>query len=143
MCLRSRHRIRQNQPGYRNVDAQPLQHKRRPQATQEQAEALIRLCSEQGFAILAVGRIWRGWALAEQGQEEGIGQMQQGITAFRATGTFVIHQKAHPTARQLERAARRKCPSRVSSRVFLWFDHGPDRWQLGDHVVICYSRTRR
>jgi len=63
--------------------------------------------------------------------------------AFRATGTFVIHQKAHPTARQLERAARRKCPSRVSSRVFLWFDHGPDRWQLGDHVVICYSRTRR
>jgi predicted ATPase len=37
-----------------------------------------------------VGRIWRGWALAEQGQEEGIGQMQQGITAFRATGTLTL-----------------------------------------------------
>jgi hypothetical protein len=63
--------------------------------------------------------------------------------AYRATGTFVIHQRAYPTGRQFRRAALRKCPSRVSSRSFVWEDHGADRWRLGDHVVICFSRTRR
>ncbi|HET8961516.1 septum formation family protein [Nocardioides sp.] len=62
---------------------------------------------------------------------------------WRATGTFVIRQKAHPTDRQFRRAALRRCPSRVSTRSFAWDDHGPDRWRLGDHVVICFSRTRR
>ena len=43
----------------------------------EQAEAMITLCSEQGFAYnLAMGPLLRGWALTEQGQgEEGIIQM--------------------------------------------------------------------
>jgi hypothetical protein len=63
---------------------------------------------------------------------------------YRATGTFVIRQKAHPTDRQIRRAALRKCPSRVSSRAFAWDDHASaDRWRLGDHVIICFSRTRR
>jgi len=36
----------------------------------------------------AYGTLWRGSALAEQGQvEEGIAQMQQGLAALRATGT--------------------------------------------------------
>ncbi len=34
-----------------------------------------------------MGTILRGWALAEQGQEEeGIAQMRQGLAAYRATG---------------------------------------------------------
>jgi predicted ATPase len=58
------------------------------QATREQAEMAIALSSEQGFPwLLAAVIIFRGWALAEQGQgEEGIAQIRQGMTAFRATG---------------------------------------------------------
>ena len=58
------------------------------QAVREQAETVITLCSEQGFPYwLAAGMILRGWALAEQGQgEEGIAQMRQGLTAYRAVG---------------------------------------------------------
>jgi predicted ATPase len=60
-------------------------------ATQEQAEVLFRLGTEHGFAVTAeMGHIWKGWALAEQGQKEGIGQMQRGIAALRATGTSLL-----------------------------------------------------
>src|SRR5262249_49892964 len=61
---------------------------REGQATQEWAEAAIVLCTEQGFpAYVAIGTIFRGWALAEQGQrEEGVVQMRQGLTALQATG---------------------------------------------------------
>ena len=63
---------------------------------------------------------------------------------YRATGTFVIRQKAYPSLRQFRRAAQRRCPSRVFSRAFAWDPHGSaDRWRLGDHVVVCFSRTRR
>jgi DNA-binding winged helix-turn-helix (wHTH) protein/predicted ATPase len=64
------------------------QYRREEHAAQEQAEAAIALSTEHGFAIwLATGTIWRGWALAEQGQiEEGMAQMSQGIGAWRATG---------------------------------------------------------
>jgi len=46
------------------------------------------LSTEQGFPYwLAMGTIVRGWALALQGQaEEGIAQIRQGLTAYRATG---------------------------------------------------------
>jgi predicted ATPase len=58
------------------------------QGVKEQAEALMALSLEQGFPLwLAWATIWRGWALAEQGQgEEGIGQMRQGIDDYLATG---------------------------------------------------------
>jgi predicted ATPase len=61
------------------------------EAAQEQAEAVIALCSEQGFAFyLAEGTIMRGWALAVQGQgKEGIAQIRQGIADYRATGAEV------------------------------------------------------
>jgi len=64
------------------------QFRREEQATQEWAEALIKLSSEQGFAYwLAWGTILRGWALAKQGQEEeGIAEMRQGLALSRATG---------------------------------------------------------
>ena len=42
------------------------------QRTQEQAEAIIALSTEHGFPeMLAFGTIYRGWALAEEGQKEG------------------------------------------------------------------------
>jgi class 3 adenylate cyclase/tetratricopeptide (TPR) repeat protein len=69
------------------------QCRREVQATQEQAEALIALCTEQGFPFwLAPGIRFRSWALAEQGQgEEGIAQvrLRQGRTAGRFTRASV------------------------------------------------------
>ena len=56
--------------------------------TQARAEAALTLATEQGFPYwMAAGAILRGWALAAQGQaEEGISHMQQGLTAYGATG---------------------------------------------------------
>jgi predicted ATPase len=64
------------------------QLRREAPAAQERAEMEIALCTEQGFAFfLAGGSMYRGWALVEQGQgEEGIVQIRQGLTAYRATG---------------------------------------------------------
>src|SRR5262249_1680833 len=58
---------------------------------QEQAEALIALSKEQGFAFReAGGIIYRGWVLSEQGQrEEGIAQIRNGLAAWRATGAGI------------------------------------------------------
>jgi DNA-binding winged helix-turn-helix (wHTH) protein/tetratricopeptide (TPR) repeat protein len=61
------------------------------QAAQEQAEAAITLSSEQGFLLwLALGSLTRGWALAEQGQGEGIAQIRQGLAAWQATGAELL-----------------------------------------------------
>jgi predicted ATPase len=55
--------------------------------TQERAEAAIALSSEQGFQFwLTAGTLYRGWALAEQGRDEGTSQMRQGLDAFSAIG---------------------------------------------------------
>ena len=64
------------------------QLRREGQLAQERAEAAMALASEQGFPFwLAAGTYERGWALAEQGQEEeGIAQMRQGLDAFQAMG---------------------------------------------------------
>ena len=60
-------------------------------AAQERAEAAISLTEEQGFPYwIAFGSILRGWALAQQGQaQEGITQINQGLSAMRATGAEV------------------------------------------------------
>ena len=57
-------------------------------ATYEWAEAMIALSREQLFPYwLAVGRITRGWALANDGQGgEGIEEISQGLAAYQATG---------------------------------------------------------
>jgi predicted ATPase len=58
------------------------------QLAREQAEVVITQATEQGFPYwVAFGTIVRGRALAEQGQvEEGIAQMHQGLSAWRAMG---------------------------------------------------------
>ena len=67
------------------------QFRREGQATHAQAEALCALAREQGFAFfLTTGTMHLGWALAEQGQSlEGMVQMREGLTAYRATGAEV------------------------------------------------------
>jgi tetratricopeptide (TPR) repeat protein len=73
------------------------QFRREGQLAQEWAEAGLALATEQRFAVLrANGTIFRGWALAQQssepdagqGQREaGMAQIQQGLAAWRATGS--------------------------------------------------------
>jgi predicted ATPase len=67
------------------------QCRREGRATQERAEALISLATEQGFPLwMARGSPLRGWALAHQGQaQEGIEQLTQGMRAIRATGAEI------------------------------------------------------
>jgi class 3 adenylate cyclase/predicted ATPase len=61
-------------------------------AVYEHAEAAVILSTEQGFTQwTAQGTIFRGWALAMQGQgEEGLAQVRQGIVALRATGAALL-----------------------------------------------------
>jgi predicted ATPase/class 3 adenylate cyclase len=64
------------------------------------AQACIDLATEQGFMLLvAGGTIFRGWALAASPSEpaigqahltEGIAQIEQGLSAWRATGAEVL-----------------------------------------------------
>ena len=68
------------------------QFRREGRAAQDRAEAAITLSTEQGFSLwVAMGIIFRGWALANQGQrEDGILQIRQGIAAWRATGAELL-----------------------------------------------------
>jgi class 3 adenylate cyclase/predicted ATPase len=64
------------------------QFRRDVPAVHAQAAAAVTLSSEQGFPFYsAMGTSLRGWALAMQGQDEdGMAQVSQGITSYRATG---------------------------------------------------------
>jgi predicted ATPase len=68
--------------------AEIYQFRREVRRTQEWAEALMTLSTEQKFAFwLVSGKMLRGWALAQQGQgEEGITQIRQGLAAWQAMG---------------------------------------------------------
>jgi predicted ATPase len=59
--------------------------------TQMRAEEVIALSNEQRFPFVGGwGTMYRGWALAQQGQvEEGLVQIRQGLAASRATGAGV------------------------------------------------------
>src|SRR5262249_3876140 len=69
--------------------------RREVQLVQERAEAAIALCTEHGLGEfwLAHTKVWQGWVLAEQGQqEEGISLMRHGMAAFRAAGAELERQ---------------------------------------------------
>jgi predicted ATPase len=57
-----------------------------------QADAAIALCEEHEFShYLAMARILRGWARAQQGEyEKGIGEIQEGLEKERATGALLF-----------------------------------------------------
>jgi hypothetical protein len=60
-------------------------HRREGQLTLEQAEVALRLSTALGFQqLLTAGTMLRGWALADQCQEEGIVQIRQDIAARRS-----------------------------------------------------------
>lgn len=69
-----------------------FQARREVAATREHAEAAIAVCTEHGFAMyLAVGTIFRGWALAEQGRAgDGLAVMEAGLADYAATGAVLV-----------------------------------------------------
>jgi predicted ATPase len=69
-----------------------LELRREWPAYQQQAEAAIAICREQGFgSLLAQATMYRGNALAHQGQtEEGIAQIREGLDAQLATGASLF-----------------------------------------------------
>ena len=71
--------------------------RREGSAVQERTEAMIALSAEQNFPLwLAAGNIYRGQALVEQGHiEKGIAQMQQGLAAWRTTGSELARPYSH------------------------------------------------
>jgi tetratricopeptide (TPR) repeat protein len=70
------------------MQAASLYHLRRePRATQEYAETVVALSTEHGLQYpLAVGTLLQGWAMAAQGQAEGIEQVRAGLDAHQRTG---------------------------------------------------------
>jgi predicted ATPase len=69
------------------------QYRREARAVHRCAEATLSLAMAQGFPLWrAQGAIFRGWTLAQQaGQvQEGIVQIEQGLSALRATGTELV-----------------------------------------------------
>jgi predicted ATPase len=68
------------------------QLRREVRATQEQAEAVLLLATNQGFPYwMAVAGIQRGWALAHQGQAHtGIAQLHQGLRAYHAIEAAIL-----------------------------------------------------
>jgi len=110
------------------------QHRREGQAAQERAEAAIRLSTEQGFPHwVASGTALRGWALAEQGQEEeGIAQVRWGMAAWQDTGAetarpyyLALLAEAYGKAGQAEKglAALADAPAMVDKT-------GERRWEV-------------
>jgi predicted ATPase len=57
-----------------------------------QADSAIALCEEHEFVhYVAMGRILRGWARAQQGEfEEGLTEIQEGLEKERATGALLF-----------------------------------------------------
>jgi predicted ATPase len=60
-------------------------------AAYERAETAVRLATERGIVhFVALGTIYRGWALVMQNQAaEGISQIHHGLTAYEATGALL------------------------------------------------------
>lgn len=63
---------------------------------------------------------------------------------WRATGTFTVSGR-YPGTKALNAKAIAKCRSRVKAgKPYAWTYRDKVTWNVGhDHVVVCYSKTRR
>jgi predicted ATPase len=104
---------------------------------EERAQAGRRFAEEHGFAMeLGRGTILQGWTLVIQGQrEEGLVQMRQGLTAYRATGAEVwrpfylaLLGEAYAKAEQMVEA-----PRLVTEALALAHEIGGHWWEAELH----------
>lgn len=63
--------------------------------------------------------------------------------AFRTTGTFTLHASHYPGEGEgaFRKAAVKRCPALVDSSNFRWTYRSKDAWNLGDHTVVCFTKT--
>jgi predicted ATPase len=111
--------------------------RREERLAEEHAEAGRRLSEEHGFAMeLGRGTILHGWALVLQGQgEEGLVQMRQGLTAYRATGAeawrpfyLALLAEAYDKAKQMVEG-----PRLLTEALALAHDMGGHWWEAEVH----------
>jgi hypothetical protein len=58
---------------------------------------------------------------------------------YRSTKAFVLHQTPYPTVEQVSRAASSHC--RDSTAWLTW--PSQTQWRLGNHVAVCYDKTKK
>jgi hypothetical protein len=58
---------------------------------------------------------------------------------FRSTKAFRLNQAAYPTSDQASAAARKRCRSTTS--YLTW--PSEEQWTRGNHIVVCYDRTKK
>lgn len=79
------------------IGAMVHQFRREAQATQERAQQLIAVATEQEFPVwIGAGNILHGWSLAQQGQtRQGIDQVREGLQIFEMTGAALRLKTQH------------------------------------------------
>jgi class 3 adenylate cyclase/tetratricopeptide (TPR) repeat protein len=105
------------------------QMRREREAVEERADACIRLSIDQGFTFfLALGKIMRGWALAQRGEADGVRVMHEGLSAYRATGAdsfrpyhLALIVEGHKTLAHADKALD------TVSDAFSWMEHADER----------------
>ena len=62
--------------------------------------------------------------------------------AYRAMGAFTMKVDKYPSDAKKRRLAIRHCGKFVTSRTFSWTTAGEDGFRQGDHVMVCYNKTK-
>jgi len=63
---------------------------------------------------------------------------------YRATGSFTVLSKRFPGTKEMIRLGNKRCPARVSSRRFRFSWKTKQNYNAyHDHVMVCYTQTRR
>jgi predicted ATPase len=125
---------------------------RDPRATQQRAEEALKLSAEGDFGFWQpVARIFRGWALAQgSGIEEGITEIREGLSAYRASGggvgrpTFLAlfadaYGRAGQPAEGLD--ALSEAYATVKQSGERWSE--PELYQLEGELTLKLSGTQR
>jgi predicted ATPase len=119
------------------------------QEARERAEAAIALSREQGFPQwVGMGMILSGWALAAQGRRaEGLAQMRQGLTPYRATGARVARTywlallaEAHENLGQAEEGLSLLAEAFEAVQQCEERNYEPELYRLKGELVLALSR---
>jgi predicted ATPase len=124
-------------------------HLRRDGPTvQKQAESLIVLSRDQGFAMFeAWGTMLRGWALAEQGKaEEGIALIREGLAAAAPTtgvNWLLLLTEAYEIRRQAEEGLSVLAELLAMARKNGTMVHEAELYRLRGGLTLQQAQSRR
>ena len=112
--------------------------RREGQIAQARAEAVIALSGEQGFPFFrAGGTFLRGWALAEQGQvEEGIAEMQAGLSIWREIGITQLGQLSLLLAEAYGKAGRVQDGLDILTQATAEMGESNEHWWQGEMLRV-------